>query len=66
MECNKLVWHLMGAYASCYFKILAFSETQFEEERPGEQTISAETLQIFAVVETLLKNPSVEKKWTKI
>ena len=35
----------MGANVSCYFKILAFAETQFERECPrGEQTISAETL----------------------
>ena len=54
MESNKLVWHLMGANVSCYFKILAFSETQFKGEHPhGGQTISAETLQIFFVVQIL-------------
>ena len=58
MEGNKLVWHLMGANVSCFFKILAFSETQFEGEHPhGGQTISAETLQTFAVVQTLSKSP---------
>ena len=63
MECNKLVWHLMGANVSCYFKILAFTETQFERERPhGQQTISAETLQTFAVIQTLSKSPNLKKK----
>ena len=63
MECNKLVWHLMGENVSCYFKILAFSETQLERERPhGGQTISAETLQTFAVLKTLSKSPNLKKK----
>ena len=66
MECNKLVWHLMGANVSCYVKILAFSDTQFERECPhGGQTTSAEMLQTFAVLQTLSKSPNLKKKWTK-
>ena len=50
----------MGANVGCYFKILAFTETQFERERPhGGQTISAETLQTFAVFS---KSPNLKKK----
>ena len=57
----------MGTNASCYFKPLAFSETQFEGEHLHEgQTISAETLEIFAVVQKLSKSPNFKKKWTKI
>ena len=53
----------MGENVSCYFKILAFSETQLERERPhGGQTISAETLQTFAVLQTLSKSPNLKKK----
>ena len=63
MEGYKLIWHLIVANAICCFKILAFSETQFEGERSHEaQTIFAETLQIFPIVQTLSKSPSAGKK----
>ena len=56
----------MGTNVTCYFKILAFTETQFERKSPhGGQTISAETLQTFAVIQTLSKSPNLKKKWTK-
>ena len=60
MEAKKLVWRLIGANAVLK---LAFSETQLEGERShGAQTLFAVTLQIFAIVPTLSKSPSVEKK----
>ena len=66
MECIKLVWHLMGKKPLAS-KILDFSETQIKGEHPYEaQTIFAETLQIFATVQTLSKSPNVEKMWNKI
>ena len=43
---KKLLWHLTGTNAICFFKMLALSGTQFEGERPhGVQTLFAETLQ---------------------
>ena len=56
MKCNKLVWHLIGKEPFA-LKILDFPETQFKGEHPNEaQTIFAETLQIFATVQTLSKS----------
>ena len=47
----------MESNANFYFKPLAFSETQFEGEYSnGGQIISAETLQIFAILQTLSKS----------
>ena len=55
----------MRANVSCFFKILAFSETQFKGEHPHGQTISAKTLQTTSVVQTLSNSPNLKKSGLK-